>query len=196
MNSTRPRTRAEVTTAVTVKEEIPWLIALSNTARNATGFLPRGALEWYVASGNCRTARLRGQPAGYLLGRPSLRYARWCRPITALMVDPAARRRRVATTLIGDLASTAVAAGQLALQAWTRVDLLPASHMWDALGFELTCTRTPTTADKKAIALWRLQLTDTRPDDFYNPPPVAGWKAARNTAVTPRSSTPSPSSRE
>lgn len=185
MRKSTPKTRHSTDTAVAVTADLPFIIALSNSERNAMGFFPTAAIKWYVENLLCTIALLNGERAGFCFGRHSMRYARWCRPITALAVAPAARQQHVATRLLTAVGITAVAAGQEALQAWTRNDLRTAVTMWTRFGFTPICERLPDTADAKPLTLWRYSFSDTRPSEFFDLPPVAGWKAAKITAVTP-----------
>lgn len=186
MADRRPKTAREITTAICSTRELPFVLALSNAERNAIGFFPAGAIRWYVEQRLCTVAFLRGEPAGFIFGRASLRYARWCRPITALAVARDARRRGLAKLLVVTTAFTAVNNGQEALQAWTRDDLLPATTMWQRFSFSRICQRQPATADRKTLTLWRAPTMQHLHHDFYEPPPVAGWRAARvgNTLIS------------
>lgn len=153
--------------------------SMAKMESNRVGFIPRGALRAYVVEGWCRVARLpTGDVVGYSLGRPSLRYARWCRPVTQLVTLPEYRRRGVARALVGATAVLAVADGRHCLQAWSRADLA-ANHLWDALGFTMIAERTPESARRRPSLLWRLPLTATAVPVIADLPPVGGYRAAR-----------------
>lgn len=160
------------------------IIELLNPERNRVGFFPPGAVYDHIGRRGTAVAQLGGRIIGVISGYRSLRYARWCRPISLLVVHPTYRRRSCATLLVQHIAREALEDQQQALQAWTRQDV-PGWQLWAKLKFDPICVKHPPTADKKATILFRKRLTAVTHPDHFTTPPVAGWKAARLTAVTP-----------
>lgn len=160
------------------------IIELLDPERNRVGFFPPGALHDHIGRRGTAVAQLGGHVVAVISGYRSMRYARWIRPITVLVVHPSYRRSQIATRLVGHVADEARADGQLALQAWTRQDV-PGWQLWPALHFDPICIKHPATADKKATILFRKRLTAVAHVDHFKSPPVAGWKGARLTAVLP-----------
>jgi GNAT superfamily N-acetyltransferase len=162
--------------------DVPEIVALLNPERNRVGFFPPGAVYDHVGRLGTAVALIGGKLVGVISGYRSLRYARWCRPITFLVVDPRYRRRGIATALVAHISRQAVDDGQLALQAWTRQDV-PGWQLWTSLCFDPICVKHEPTADKKATILFRRRLTAVPHVDHFKAPPVAGWRAAKLTAV-------------
>ncbi len=152
------------------------ILYLAKLESNRVGFLPRQAIRDRIASADATVAECDGRTVGYLIGRPRLKCAPWVRPVTQLVVDPDFRRRGIASNLIVDLARVAIANGQSALQAWTRVDL-PAVQLWAALRFHSIAERPPRNARNRAAVLFRLPLTADLHSDFHALPARSGWKA-------------------
>lgn len=173
------RRQFRLTTKVATPADIGFVCGLAKAHSNEIGFIPEAGIRDYLSHGRCLLAHVDGRPAGYVLGRPSMRYARWCRPITQLVVHPWFRRIGVGTELVTAVEHAAHAAGQLALQAWTRDDLQPALSLWHHLHWQRIGQRLPSTVDRRPLHLWRLRLTATTPPEFFDLPKVAGWKAAR-----------------
>ncbi len=160
------------------------ILDLLNPERNRIGFFPPGAVYDHIGRRGTAVAQIGGQIAGVISGYRSMRYGRWIRPITFLIVLPHLRRSGIATALVDHVADEARADGQLALQAWTRQDV-PGWQLWAALHFDPICVKHTPNADKRASILFRKRLTAVAHADHFLPPPVAGWRAARLTAVLP-----------
>jgi len=158
------------------------IIKLTNPERNRVGFFSPGALYDHIGRRGTAVALVGGKLVGVVSGYRSMRYARWCRPISLLVVDPHYRRRHIGTALVARVAREATDDGQLALQAWTRQDV-PGWQLWPALHFDPICVKHVPTADRKATILFRKRLTAVAHPDHFTAPPVAGWKAQRLTAV-------------
>lgn len=170
--------------------DVPDIINLLNPERNRVGFFPPGAVYDHIGRSGTAVLLTGGKTVGVISGYTSLRYARWCRPITFLVVDPHYRRRGFARELVNFITAEATAVGQLALQAWTRQDVT-GWQLWPALSFDPICVKHTPNADKKATILFRKRLTAVPHADHFKAPPVAGWRAARLTAVLPIHPAPS-----
>lgn len=160
------------------------IMELINPERNRVGFFPPGAVYDHIGRQGTAVAQIGGQIVGVISGYRSMRYGRWLRPITFLIVHPTQRRSGIASALVHHVEQQALADGQLALQAWTRQDV-PGWQLWPALHFDPICVKHTPNADRKATILFRRRLTAVAHADYYTPPPVAGWRAARLTAVLP-----------
>jgi ribosomal protein S18 acetylase RimI-like enzyme len=157
-------------------DDVQNIAALQRLESNRVGFVPFGALVMYIEKGWVHVAEDRTTALiAYILGRPSLRYARWSCPITQLVVHPDHRRQRIASLLVHRRATEATNAGLDCVQAWTREDL-PANRLWEALGFDLIAERKPATARKRSALLWRLPLTAVGHERMREIPPAGGWK--------------------
>lgn len=143
------------------------------------------AIRQHIERGWCIVAHFNGNCIGYVFGWWRLRYAPWCRPITQLLVRQDVRRCGVAEMLVAEYARLAQRAGQVALQAWTRVDLLAAHALWKSLRWTAIAVRAPvkialyrdtetTTARKKPAVLYRFSLTAIPHPDFYDRPTRGG----------------------
>jgi N-acetylglutamate synthase-like GNAT family acetyltransferase len=165
--------------------DLAYVLHLQRRFSNELGFLPTPAIEWYLDNRRVRLAIENGQPAGYTLGRSSLRWNRQITPITQAAIDFDAQRRMAGLDLVGHVENEARQAGQSALQAMCREDL-DARHFWLAAGFEQIATFQPATSRGRAIICFRKSLQVNRPPWFETLPPVAGHKARRIvTAVQP-----------
>lgn len=158
--------------------DLPWVLALQRTESNKLGFIPRRAVEAYVEERWTLVADVDGVVCGYVLGRPSLRYARWCRPITQLVVHEAFRGRGLGRALLNGVAESAAVDGRHAIQAWTRADLA-ASWFFDHLKWVSIATRQTAAKRGHPMVLRRLSLTAVPHASFNDVPPVAGFRAAR-----------------
>jgi hypothetical protein len=175
--STTPRGRQVV---LATAADLPFIVQLQRYHSNAVGHLPTPALAWYLDAGRVYLTLENDEPAGYILGRDSLRWCRACRPITQAAIDFQAQRQHLGLALVTQAARDAIEAGQVALQAMCRDDL-DANHFWKAAGFRLIGTYDPANARQKTVNCWRLPLMNFRPTWFNVMPPVAGWKARRTT---------------
>lgn len=151
---------------------------LARVHTNALGFIPRVGLEAYIERGHVELATENGQPAGYLLGRPSFRWQPLMCPITQAAICYDAQRRHHGLSLVDERAAAALSRRQLALQAICR-EGLDANTFWKEAGFEEIGRLHPWTARNRDLIVWRKLLTHTRPAWFDFMPPVAGHKARR-----------------
>lgn len=158
--------------------DLDTIIELQKRDSNKIGFLPVAAIEEYMQMRAVTTAVYRNGVIGYALGRPSLRYARWCRPITQLVVTAVHRRQGIGTALATAMIAAARADGMTAVQAWSRDDL-DAAHLWRSLDFTAVASREPPTARGIPATLWRLQTGVAPCPCFRDLPPVGGYRAGR-----------------
>jgi GNAT superfamily N-acetyltransferase len=165
------------------------IVELLDPERNRVGFFPPGAVYDHVGRLGTTVAVAGGRLIGVISGYRSLRYARWCRPITFVVVRPECRRHGVGKALVQRISDEALDDGQTALQAWTREDL-PGWQLWASMHFDPICVKHTPTADKKRTILFRRRLTAVPHPEYFKAPPVAGWKGARLTAVTPITNAP------
>jgi N-acetylglutamate synthase-like GNAT family acetyltransferase len=154
--------------------------SLARKFSNEIGFIPDTARDWYVDAGRVTLALENGDPAGYLLGRDSLRWNRSIRPITQAAIHFDAQRRHNGLTLVAATEAAAREAGQVVTQANCR-EGIDANDFWRIAGYECIARLDPANARGKMINVWRKQLTDFRPIWFESPPPVAGYLARRTT---------------
>lgn len=151
---------------------------LGDKFSNCVGFIPRAGVEVYCERGEVLIGSENDEPAGYLLGRPHLRWQPLMRPIFQAAVAMDAQRRHLGLALVEQVINDAKIAGQLAVQANCR-EGLDANEFWKAAGFLPICYLTPTTARKRAVICWRKLLTNKIPLWLASPPPVAGYRAKR-----------------
>lgn len=163
-------------------DDLQFILHLQRKHSNALGFLPTPAIDWYINNSRVLLGRENDTEAGYLLGRTHLRWNHGIRPITQAAVAMDAMRRHLGLAMLQRTETAAREAGQLALQASCR-EGLDANEFWKAAGFEEICRLQPHNARRKLMIVWRKQITPVRPDWFNVPPPVAGWKAKRTTAI-------------
>lgn len=137
------------------------------------GFLPTQAIVEYVESHRVVMARENNQPAGFVMTRPQLRSAKWCRPLTQVAVELDARRMSIGTQLLEYVQAEAFMDFKLGLQCWCAEDL-EAVDFFRAQGYQHVYTREPLNRRKRKLLLMRKSLQPFMPADFYRPPRVAG----------------------
>lgn len=164
------------------EQDLTDLIALLRMESNRVGFFPPSAFKDHIGRLGTAVASYGGHAVGMISGYTSLRYARWCRPIAALIVHPSYRRRGIASALIEHEVNMALTRDQSALQAWSREDL-PANLLWRSLGWEPIALQAASGARNKRKMLWRHSTTAVVHAQFRDVPPVAGYRAARSTAT-------------
>lgn len=167
-----------VTIRTATPSDLPFVLQMQRFESNRLGFIPRMAVASYIEASWCHVAIVDGYPVGYVLGRPRMRYAPWCRPVTQLCVLDAMRHNGLGRALVTAVMDEARRAGQVALQAWTREDL-PAGWFFARLGWEPIVAREPSTARGHPLLLRRLSLVEPRHADFMLAPPYAGYKASK-----------------
>lgn len=170
-----------ITTRIATADDLPFVLALTRRESNTLAWIPTAGVQWYLNGGHCLIAERRNTPIGYLYGRPELATLPHIRPITQLCVDPRHRRQGAATALVNRWTADARADSRRILQAWCRSDL-PANALWRALGFQHVATRSPDTARRKTLLLWRAPIARCTPAQLRQLPPRAGWKATHTRA--------------
>jgi N-acetylglutamate synthase-like GNAT family acetyltransferase len=162
--------------------DVKFLSHLQRKFSGALGFLPTIAQEWY-ARHSCVTLALENDtPAGYILGRPTLKWNPLIRPIYQACVAMDARRRHHGLALLADLESKARAAGQLAVQANCAADL-EATEFWRAAGFIPVAHLTPANVRSRDVICWRKALTSQIPAWFIDLPQRAGSRASKPVSI-------------
>lgn len=142
------------------------------------GFLPKEALDQYIERKEVTLALENGEASGFILAKRALATNPLVRAITQAAICYDAQRRQAGTALVAATAEAAIAAGQLALQCSCR-EGLEANDFWKACGFEQITRLYSTARRTKVRLLWRLQLTNVRPDWFEFPPERSGSRASR-----------------
>lgn len=166
-----PRQRQILRTASTA--DLSFVLDLQKRFSNQLGFLPRQAIEQYLATGRVTIATDNGEATGYVLGRPSLRCAPGVQPIVQTAVHLDAQRQAAGRQLIEHVAAEARASGRRLLQAWCRVDL-EANAFWSACGFTAIGIRRPNNARRQPLILWRRQICDDGRSELLRLPRQAG----------------------
>lgn len=161
-----------------VPSDLPYVKSLAAKFSNQLGFLPQCALEEYLNHKWVLLTTQNATTAGYILGRPRFRWQPLMAPITQAAVAMDAQRRRHGIALVDAWANRARAAGKLAVQAICANDV-EAMEFWPAAGFESVCELSPRNARGRQLTCWRRSLSDSRPDWFFQVPPVAGSRAKR-----------------
>lgn len=159
-------------------QDLKFLSHLQKKFSNQLGFLPTQALQWYVEEGRVGVVTENGEPAGYVLGRPSFRYQRLLRPITQTAVAMDAQRRHLGMSLIDRVCNLARDEHQLAVQAVCAADL-EANDFWLAMQFEAIHVFPANNTRGRELIVWRKLVTKTRPDWFELAPPDPGTRARR-----------------
>lgn len=163
--------------------DLNFVLHLARQFSNNVGFIPRSAIDEYLDRQAITIAFENGQPAGYLLGNPRLKWQPALRPISQAAIAYDAQRRRHGYALIAKLETEARAAGQAGLQAICRTDL-EANLFWQAAGFVKICHLRPDTARKRDLIVWRKPLIKKLPLWFAQPPKRAGWQNLPPTLAT------------
>lgn len=171
-------TRATVATRIATLGDQRYIDALAKKFSNEVGFLPRTALEAYIAMGGVELALENGEPAGYILSRGYLRWNIAMRPITQAAVQFDAQRRHLGLELVARAEAHAREVGQIAIQACCR-EGLDANDFWQAAGFRKICRLDPRSQRNRQIIVWRKSLNDHIPPWFILPPPVHGYRARK-----------------
>lgn len=162
--------------------DVKFLAHLQRKFSGALGFLPTIAQEWYACHSCVTLAIENNTPAGYILGRPALKWNPLIRPIYQACVAMDAQRRHHGLALLADLESKARAAGQLAIQANCAADL-EATEFWRAAGFIPVAHLTPANVRSRDVICWRKALTSRIPAWFIDLPQRAGSRASKPVSV-------------
>lgn len=166
-------------------EDLPYVIALSKKFSNQIGFLPRPAVEWYLANNRVTLALENGDPCGFLLGRTHHRWQRLQRPITQAAIALDAQRRHHGLALVQHVIQMASLAGQSAIQCMVRDDL-ESNEFWAAAGFVRIGQYDPKNTRNRPMNCMRRLVCRETPSWFYDMPPVAGWKGKRVEKAQPK----------
>lgn len=161
--------------------DLPYIKALACKFSNQLGFLPTPAIEEYLQQSWVTLTKENGEPAGYLLGRPRLRWQPLMRPITQAAVAMDAQRRQHGLRLVADLCGRALADGKQAVQCCCANDI-DAMSFWPMAGFVKICELSPENARGRLLTCWRRCLSPTQPAWFYDVPKCSGSRARRTNA--------------
>lgn len=143
------------------------------------GFLPGAAIDSYLVAGRVLIGNQNDQQAGYILGRPQMRYDPTIAPITQAAVAMDAQRRSLGLGLVNQWVTSAFLAGKACVQCWCADDL-DSRFFWPAAGFTAIARRWPENSRRRSITLWR-RSTSVAPlaDQYFTLPPLAGFKATK-----------------
>jgi len=150
--------------------------SLQKSHRQNLGFLPKQALQEYIARKQFNIATINNETAGYFLwrnpSRPSPAHPNpsTTRSIIQACVMPDARRQRAATKTLRILAGNALRDGRTNLQLWSGENN-EANEFWLASGFRVIARRLGTNRIHKIHLLWTMDLTQTRPEQVGTPAP-------------------------
>lgn len=167
---------------VATLNDLPFVMHLQRKFSNQVGFLPKVAIETYIQLGCVMIATENEDNAGYILGRPSLRWNRQISPITQACVAMDARRRSLGLAMLLQRETVCLLRKQTAIQAMCR-EGLEANEFWRAAGFTEISRTDPSNARQKLIICWRRILTDNPGPELLQPPPYAGPRA-RKTIIS------------
>lgn len=167
----------DATLRVATLADLSFVTSLARKHTEAVGFLPRPAVEWYIANSRVIIATENADNAGYLLGRSHFRWQPLLRPITQAAICFDAQRRHLGLSLVSHVADQARSAGQIGVQCCC-ADGLDANLFWAAAGFQQICTLSRANARDRQIHVWRLPLAKRLPLWWIQPPPRAGIRAA------------------
>lgn len=172
MTATDERPAVTIATAA----DTSFVLALQKQFANALGFLPRQAIEEYIARGRILITQDNDQHAGYVLSPRRLRCSPHVTPIVQTAIHFDAQRRHLGRHLIEHVAHAAQADGQSMLQAWCRRGL-DANAFWQSLGFTAVGVRRPKTSRGEPLILWRLPLNAHGNQLLTLMPTAAGYRA-------------------
>lgn len=156
------------------------LLELQRKFSDAVGFLPRAAVEEFVAAGRFVVAEENGEGCGGLLWRPSLRCMPECATIVQAMVFTDAQRREHGLRMVETCCRGAALAGRLMIACWCAGDL-EAVDFWKSAGFVQVGFRPGGARRGRPLILFRRSLLPggAWPMRFGVMPARAGWKARR-----------------
>lgn len=164
---------------VAAADEIAFVCKVQKQHSGALGFLPRGAIDVYVAAGRVLIGEQNGDEAGYILGRQGMRYDQRIAPITQCAVDMSAQRRTLGMQMVEAWVTGAFLDGRGCVQCWCADDI-DAQHFWPACGFTPIARRWPQNSRCRSLTLWRRSTsTAALQDEFKRLPPLAGFKASK-----------------
>jgi N-acetylglutamate synthase-like GNAT family acetyltransferase len=155
-----------------------YIDSLQKKFANCLGFLPNEALDVLIEMGATYTAIENGDPAGYIVSRPHLRWQPLMRSITQTCVAMDAQRRHHGLALLDVISAEAAAAGLRAIQACCAVGL-ESNEFWRAAGFIPICHMTPENVRAREVICWRRPLSTVVPTWFAMPPLYSGVHGKR-----------------
>jgi L-amino acid N-acyltransferase YncA len=159
---------------------VDFIVGLQRKFTDAVGFLPRAAVEEFVAAGRFVVAQENDEDVGAVLWRPRLRCMPECASIVQAMVFLDAQRREHGRRLVDAVCSEAAVEGRLMVGCWCAADLA-AVEFWESAGFRPVGLRPGGARRSRALILFRRSLLPGGglPRRFFELPARAGWKARR-----------------
>lgn len=159
--------------------DLNFLIDLQKQHSEALGFLPGEAIAAYLGSGRILIGQHNDLEAGYILGRPQLRYDPRIAPITQCAVAMDLKRRHLGLEMVEQWVTSAFLDGKKCVQCWCADDL-DARLFWPAAGFWAVARRYPDNQRARSLTLWRRTTSQAELHaDFLTLPPLAGYKAGK-----------------
>lgn len=161
--------------------DLSFIEHLGRKFSNQLGFLPRTAVETYVANGRCIIGLFNDQHAGYVLGRESMRWDRRFANIVQTAVPMDLHRRHIGLALVeAYVASVSVTprTNPHVVQCWCAEDI-DANNFWPAANFRGVACRDPQNQRGRRLQLWRQPITRLGSEIMRNLPPVAGYRAMK-----------------
>lgn len=133
--------------------DLPYIVDLSKKHAEELGFLPRAAMDAYLARGHVTLAKENGDPCGYfLVGAPNLEQR-----IFQACVQLDARGYRHGLALLATMVASAATAGTRIITLHCR-DGLASNGFWAACGFHLARTCLGGAARRKIVNEWHLPI--------------------------------------
>jgi N-acetylglutamate synthase-like GNAT family acetyltransferase len=158
--------------------DLPYVLNLQKRYTNEVGFLPTAAISAWIERGGVQLVLENNDPAGYVIARPRLNTARWCRPLSQVAVAMDAQRRHLGLALVRHVEQLAYGDLLEATQCWVADDI-EAGDFFRAAGFVPIATRTPQNRRQRSLTLMRHALQSSTPADFFTIPPIAGCRPRR-----------------
>lgn len=159
-------------------DTIDEICGLQKCESNRLGFLPRTALL-SLLSEKCVMGIAPSHhvsPVGYIVFRRRMRQFPHPACIVQFMVAKEWRSRGYGRSLAGAALRQLATDGCSLVQAWTRTDLVHASHIWQSTGWTAVCERSPDTARRKTAILWRRSLTAVPHPHLLHVPRTGGFR--------------------
>ena len=158
--------------------DLGYVKSLQRKFSNQLGFVPAIALEWYIEHFRCLLGVENDEPAGYILGRPSMRYDRRICGATQVAVPLDLQRSTIGTELVEAYTFEASQRPIEMMQCWCAGDIA-AVGFWLAIGWLPVMSRQPKSARGRSMILYRKALIGCAVDRLTIPPPVAGFRAKK-----------------
>lgn len=154
--------------------DITWLDHLQRRHGETIGFLPHPAIHSYLNKHAIWVVEENGDPAGYAIAPPRLRWQPQLRPITQACVALDAQRRHLGLALIAHIVDQGQAANMLGIQANCAIGV-DANDFWKALRFVPICHYRTNSRRGREMICWRLALSHRLPLWFASPPKYVGF---------------------